>query len=119
MKKGNWLSPVELEDEVNTDFDEGTPSFTADGNTMYYTYCSQDETGNRTSEIYVSNRSSAKWGKGSRVNIVKDSITALGHPSISPDGKYLYFVSDAVGGFGEKIFIDVKYLVVKQDRWRI
>lgn len=101
-EKGNWLSPVELEDEVNTDFDEGTPSFTADGNTMYYTYCSQDETGNRTSEIYVSNRSSAKWGKGSRVNIVKDSITALGHPSISPDGKYLYFVSDAVGGFGGK-----------------
>lgn len=62
-EKGNWLSPVELEDEVNTDFDEGTPSFTADGNTMYYTYCSQDETGNRTSEIYVSNRSSANGGK--------------------------------------------------------
>lgn len=33
---------------------------------------------------------------------VKDSVTALGHPSISPDGKYLYFVSDAVGGFGGK-----------------
>ena len=47
-------------------------------------------------------RSSAKWGKGTRAMIVKDSVTALGHPSISPDGKYLYFVSDAVGGFGGK-----------------
>ncbi len=101
-EQGNWLAPVELEDEVNTEFDEGTPSFSKDGNTMYYTYCAQDPEGPRTSEIYVSTRSSAKWGKGTRASIVKDSVTALGHPAVSPDGKYLYYVSDAVGGFGEK-----------------
>lgn len=99
---GAWLAPVELEDEVNTEYDEGTPSFSPDGNTMYYTYCAQDPEGPRTAEIYISTRSSAKWGKGTRATIVKDSVTALGHPSISPDGKYLYFVSDAVGGFGGK-----------------
>ena len=101
-ENGAWQAPVELEDEVNTEFDEGTPSFSKDGNTMYYTYCAQDPEGPRTSEIYISSRSSAKWGKGTRANIVKDSVTALGHPSISPDGKYLYFVTDAVGGYGGK-----------------
>ena len=101
-EKGAWLAPVELEDEVNTEYDEGTPSFSPDGNTMYYTYCAQDPEGPRTAEIYISTLSSAKWGKGTRATIVKDSVTALGHPSISPDGKYLYFVSDAVGGFGGK-----------------
>ena len=101
-EQGNWLAPVELEDEVNTEFDEGTPSFSKDGNTMYYNYCEQDPEGPSTSEIYVSNRSSAKWGKGTRASIVKDSVTALGHPAVSPDGKYLYYVSDAVGGFGGK-----------------
>lgn len=101
-EKGAWLAPVELEDEVNTEYDEGTPSFSPDGNTMYYTYCAQDPEGPRTAEIYISTRSNAKWGKGTRATIVKDSVTALGHPSISPDGKYLYFVSDAVGGFGGK-----------------
>ena len=101
-EKGAWLAPVELEDEVNTEYDEGTPSFSPDGNTMYYTYCAQDPEGPRTAEIYISTRSSAKWGKGTRATIVRDSVTALGHPSISPDGKYLYFVSDAVGGFGGK-----------------
>ena len=101
-ENGNWQAPIELEDEVNTEFDEGTPSFSPDGNTMYYTYCAQDPDGHRTSEIYISTRSSAKWGKGTRANIVNDSVTALGHPSISPDGKYLYFVSDAVSGFGGK-----------------
>ncbi len=100
--QGEWLAPVELEDEVNTEFDEGTPSFTPDGSTMYYTYCAQANDGNRTAEIYMSSRSSAKWGKGTKVEILKDSVTALAHPSISPDGKWIYFVSDAVGGQGGK-----------------
>ncbi|MDD4515535.1 OmpA family protein [Massilibacteroides sp.] len=101
-EKGEWTAPEELEDAVNTEFDEGTPSFSPDGNTMYYTYCAQDPEGNRTSEIYVSSRSSASWGKGTRASIVKDSVTALGHPAASPDGKYLYYVSDAIGGYGGK-----------------
>ena len=101
-EQGNWLQPEELEDEVNTEFDEGTPSFTPDGNTMYYTYCTQAPEGDRTAEIYMSSRSSAKWGKGTKVEILKDSVTALAHPSVSPDGRWLYFVSDAVGGQGGK-----------------
>ena len=101
-EQGNWLQPEELEDEVNTEFDEGTPSFSPDGNSMYYTYCSQAPEGDRTAEIYMSSRSSAKWGKGSKVEILKDSVTALAHPSVSPDGRWLYFVSDAVGGQGGK-----------------
>lgn len=101
-EKGEWLTPVELEDPVNTEFDEGTPSFSPDGNTMYYTYCAQDPESNRTAEIYVSTRSSASWNKGARAEIVKDSVTALAHPAASPDGKYLYYVSDAIGGYGGK-----------------
>ncbi|MCK9343528.1 MAG: OmpA family protein, partial [Massilibacteroides sp.] len=101
-EKGKWLPPIRIDDTANTKFDEGTPSFSADGNKMYYTYCSKDETGSRTAEIYVSSRSSASWSKGSRVPIVKDSVTALAHPSISPDGKWLYFVSNAIGGYGGK-----------------
>jgi WD40-like Beta Propeller Repeat. len=60
-EKGEWLAPEEIEDEVNTEFDEGTPSFSADGRSMYYTYCSQDPESSRTAEIYVSSRSNAKW----------------------------------------------------------
>ncbi len=101
-EKGNWLAPDSVEGQLNTEYDEGTPSFTKDGNTMYYTYCAEDPEDSRTAEIYVSSRSSARWGKGSKVAILKDSVTALGHPAISPDGKYLYFSSDAIGGFGGK-----------------
>jgi peptidoglycan-associated lipoprotein len=99
---GAWQKPEEVEDAVVSGFDEGTPSFSKDGNTMYYTYCPEDATDPRTAEIYVSTRGSAEWGKGQRANIVKDSITLLAHPAVSPDGNYLYFVTDAVGGFGGK-----------------
>ncbi len=103
-EKGVWKKPVELEDAINTVFDEGTPSISADGNTMYYTYCESDLINSRTAEIYASTRSGASWGVGSRVNLIKDSITSVGHPSVSPDGKYLYFVSDISSYGGKDIF---------------
>lgn len=101
-ENGVWQKPEETEDAVATDFDYGTPSFSKDGLTMYYTYCSYDATAPRTAEIYISSRSGASWGKGQRANIVKDSVTLLAHPAASPDGMYLYFVADAVGGYGGK-----------------
>jgi len=101
-EQGIWQKPEAVEDPVTSGFDEGTPSFSQDGNTMYYTYCADDAVDPRTAEIYMATRSGAAWGKGQRANIVKDSITLLAHPAISPDGKYLYFVSDALGGYGGK-----------------
>ncbi|MDR0537032.1 MAG: OmpA family protein [Tannerellaceae bacterium] len=101
-EKGVWQAPVEIDDAVNTAADEGTPSFTSDGGTMFYTYCADDESGARTAEIYTSARSSASWEKGSRISLIKDSVTTIAHPSVSPDGKYLYFVSDGLGGYGGK-----------------
>jgi peptidoglycan-associated lipoprotein len=101
-EQGNWLKPEEVTDAVTSDFDEGAPSFSGDWNTMYYTYCPSDEVDPRTAEIYFSTRSGAAWGKGQRTSIVKDSVTLLAHPAASPDGKYLYFVTDAVGGYGGK-----------------
>jgi peptidoglycan-associated lipoprotein len=103
-EKGAWKQPVELEDAVNTLFDEGTPSFSADGNTMYYTYCESDPFSSRIAEIYMSTRSGASWGAGARINLIKDSINSVGHPSLSPDGKYLYFVSELNSYGGKDIF---------------
>ncbi len=101
-EKGTWLTPAVIESEINTEFDEGACSFTSDGATMYYTYCSNDPTAPRTAEIYKSARSGAKWNKGQKVEILKDTVTMTAHPAVSPDGEYLYFVSDMPGGYGGK-----------------
>jgi peptidoglycan-associated lipoprotein len=107
-ENGVWQKPEEVDDPVSSGFDQGTPSFPKDGNTMYYTYCSEDAADPRTAEIYLSPRSGASWGKGQRVGIVKDSITLLAHPAVSPDGKFLYFVTDAGGGYGGKDLFRVR-----------
>jgi peptidoglycan-associated lipoprotein len=103
-EKGVWLQPEKLEDAVNTEYDEGTPSFSRDGNTMYYTYCASDSLASKPSEIYISTRSGAAWGTGQKAAIINDSLTNVGHPSVSPDGKYLYFVSDVNSYGGRDIF---------------
>ena len=101
-EKGGWLPPATIESDVNTEFDEGACSFTADGSTMYYTYCASDPAEYRTAEIYKSARSGAKWNKGQKVEILKDSANMCAHPAVSPNGEYLYFVSDMPGGYGGK-----------------
>ncbi|MDR3137763.1 MAG: OmpA family protein [Tannerellaceae bacterium] len=101
---GLWTKPQLLEGELNTDFDEATPSFSSDGNTMYYTFCDQDTESNapRPAQIYRASRTNAQWSKGEKVILLKDTITSLAHPALSPDGNFLYFVSDMIGGFGGK-----------------
>ena len=79
-EQGLWTKPKEVEDPVASEYDQGTPSFTRDGNTMYYTFCAVDATEPRTAEIYQSLRSGAAWSKGQRANVLKDSITLLAHP---------------------------------------
>lgn len=100
-EKGEWQAPDVLEEGLNTEFDEGSCSFSKDGSTMYYTFCSQEMDVPRTAQIYKSTRSGGKWSKGQRVEIFKDTLRMAAHPSVSPDGKYLYFVSDQ-GGIGGK-----------------
>lgn len=100
-ENGNWLRP-EPAGAVNSDFDEGTPSFTSSGNTMYYTFCDESTEKNSTAMIYKSSRSGGEWGKGSRLDIMGDTIYMAAHPAVSPSGKYLYFVSDRPGGYGGK-----------------
>jgi len=101
-ERKQWLAPAPLEEGLNTEAEEGTCSFTSDGSAMYYTYCEQDPENPRTAEIRKSSRSGAKWNKGEKVNIFSDSLKMAAHPAISPDGKYLYFVSDVMGGQGGK-----------------
>jgi peptidoglycan-associated lipoprotein len=104
--KKQWLKPEHLESALNTEQDEGAPSFSLDGSQMYYTYCGKDSLASQTAQIYVSTRSGAEWSAGQKVEIFKDSSLLAAHPAVGPDG-HLYFVSDMPGGYGGK------------DLWRI
>ena len=100
-ENGKWLKPEPVE-SINTEFDEGSVSFSVTGTTMYYTYCPQDPSKPTSANVMVSQRSGGAWSKGTVLQLSKDTVSAFGHPAIAPSGDFLYFVSDLPGGFGGK-----------------
>ena len=98
--KGKWSRPQPIESELNTAFDEGACAFSPDGKTMYLTQCKTDPQSPRYAVIAASNRSDASWSKATEVTISKDTLSSFAHPAVSPDGEWLYFVSDMPGGLG-------------------
>mgnify|MGYP002620326008 CR=1 FL=1 len=99
-ENGNWLQPQTVESEVNTEYDDGVCCVSPDGKTLYFTRCSSDPDYPRNAEIWQSARSDANWAKPSKCEISKDTLSSFAHPAISPDGEWMYFVSDMPGGFG-------------------
>ncbi|MCM1319649.1 MAG: OmpA family protein [Muribaculaceae bacterium] len=99
-EKGEWQRPEPVEGELNSEFDEGIISFTPNGQTMYLTKARRDPVSATSVEIYTSQRSDATWSAPVKYEILNDTISAVGHPAVSPDGRYLYFTSDMPGGYG-------------------
>ena len=98
--KGKWSKPQTIDSELNSSFDEGACAFSPDNKTMYLTQCKTDPDYPRFATIVKSSRSDASWSKPSEVTISKDTLSTYAHPAISPDGMWLYFVSDMPGGMG-------------------
>lgn len=101
-ERGEWQRPEAVEGELNSEYDEGIVSFTPDGQTMYLTRARREPNSNTSVEIFTSQRSDAKWSAPVKFEITADTLSAYGHPAVSPDGNWLYFTSDMPGGFGGK-----------------
>ena len=98
--KGKWSKPQTIESGLNTEYDEGACCLSPDGSTMYLTQCLSDASYPRFAQIVTAQRSDASWGKTTPLIITNDTLSAYAHPAISPDGEWLYFVSDMPGGKG-------------------
>lgn len=101
-ERGEWMRPEPVEGELNSEMDEGIVSFSPDGQTMYLTMARRAPESSTSVEIYTSKRSDASWSAPVKFEIINDTISAVGHPSVSPDGRFLYFTSDMPGGYGGK-----------------
>jgi peptidoglycan-associated lipoprotein len=99
-KKSKWSTPVPV-DVINTEFEEGTPSFSSDFKELYFTRCEAGKREKRGCIIMYSKKNGDKWSDPKNIGLLPDSLVAA-HPSLSKDGLTLYFVSDMAGGFGKK-----------------
>ncbi|MCX6321799.1 MAG: OmpA family protein [Bacteroidia bacterium] len=99
-KKSKWSTPVPVE-VINSEFEEGTPSFSSDYKELYFTRCEAGKREKKGCIIMYSKKIGDKWSDPKNIGILPDSVVAA-HPSLSSDGSTLYFVSDIAGGFGKK-----------------
>ncbi|WP_320018108.1 OmpA family protein [Labilibaculum manganireducens] len=95
-----WMQAEPLSLVINTDKNEGAQSITADGKYMYFTACDRPN-GYGRCDIYYSVREGDVWSAPINVGKPINSKAWEAQPSISADGRELYFVSNRKSGKGK------------------
>lgn len=99
FQNNHWTKAEDAGFTLNTPANEGAQSLSADGRVMFYTACDRGD-GNGRCDIYVSVKRQDQWSKPVNIGPPVNTQYSEKQPSISPDGKTLYFVSDRPGGKG-------------------
>jgi peptidoglycan-associated lipoprotein len=130
MEDDTTFGPLEnMGKKINSKGNDGNPTFTPDGLTMYYSKCNQGKAGYGCS-IFMSKYDPLKkaWSKARIVEplrgqreVVVDSRGKIKkvptydvHPRLSSDGNTLFFVSDRDGGQGR---LDIWFATFEGDAW--
>ncbi len=98
---GSWSVPESISDKINSKYNEGTCTISANGRTIIFTSCS----GRRSMgscDLYVSYKFGDEWTEPENLGPAINSRDWESQPSLSADGNTLYFVSDRRGGFGKR-----------------
>ncbi|AEM70390.1 OmpA/MotB domain protein [Allomuricauda ruestringensis DSM 13258] len=105
-KEGDLSSPRKFSKKINTKYHEASMAFSLDQKTIYFTRnnygkrLKRGKNGINHLKIYRSQYTNGEWGKAEELPFNSEDYST-GHPTISPDGTKMYFVSDRPGGFGE------------------
>jgi len=110
---GVWDKAKNLGEPINTENNEGTVSLSADGQYIFYTACNR-ESGMGSCDLLLSRLDGDKWLDPVLLNPPVNGRSWESQPSISFDGKTLYFTSERPGGFGKS---DIWYTTYKGGRW--
>ena len=87
---------------LNTQQNEGVHTMSADGNTLIFTACHRIKTGIGSCDLFYSFLENDGWSLPSNMGKVINSISWDGQPSLSADGKKLFFSSNRQDGYGGK-----------------
>jgi len=109
--ESGWELAQNLGSTINTEKfyefgGDGSPSITSDGKFLYFASSREDGFGNV--DLYLAEFIDEKWSNIKNLGDKINSKSFDSHPTISPDGKILYFTSDRPGGVGG---LDIWYSV--------
>jgi OmpA-OmpF porin, OOP family len=100
-KNGTWTDPVPLSENINTPENEGTSSISADGRTLVFTSCKGRESFG-SCDLFVTYKVGDDWSMPVNLGGKINSSSWESQPSLSADGRTLYFTSDKRGGYGKR-----------------
>ncbi|MFZ6666283.1 OmpA family protein [Peijinzhouia sedimentorum] len=98
---GDWTTPESISRNINTRFNEGTCSISADGRMMIFTAC-EGRQGYGSCDLYVTYKIGEEWSVPNNLGPNINSPQWDSQPSLSADGNTLYFVSNRPGGIGNR-----------------
>lgn len=107
---GSYQEAELMNDKINTKFHEGLVSFSPDGQTMYFSresyfekdYVKDSISSTRYGQLYLfkATKLGNDWDTVESLAINSENYSVK-NPSVSADGKTLYFASNMPGGFGK------------------
>ncbi len=115
-KKGNdqnWTKSFNMGQPINTDQNEGTVSISADGQYVFFTACNRANA-EGSCDLYFSALDGDLWREPRSLGFPVNTRAWESQPSVSFDGRTLYFSSNRPGGYGE---MDLWYTTYTKGRW--
>jgi outer membrane protein OmpA-like peptidoglycan-associated protein/Tfp pilus assembly protein PilF len=96
-----WSEPKGISDVINTPYNEGACTISADGNTMVFTGCEGRERVGGC-DLFISYKKDGNWSTPVNMGKNVNSPDWDSQASLSSDGRTLIFSSDRFGGEGNK-----------------
>jgi OOP family OmpA-OmpF porin len=100
-KRGRWTTPESISPNINSNLNEGTCTISADGRKLIFTSCVGRQ-GYGSCDLFQSELVGDTWTKPKNLGPNVNSSEWESQPSLSADGRTLYFVSDRRGGVGRR-----------------
>lgn len=95
-----WQVATPIGPPINTVDNEGAQSLSADGRLLFFTGCGRPN-GFGSCDIYMSVKQNGIWSEPINLGAPVNSGAWESQPSVSADGKWLYFTSNRSGGVGK------------------
>lgn len=99
--RGRWTEPESISKNINSELNEGTCTISADGRKLIFTSCVGRQ-GYGSCDLFESVRIGNEWTKPKNLGPNVNSAEWESQPSLSADGRTLYFISDRRGGVGRR-----------------
>lgn len=98
-EEDQWTVPQPISQTINTTYNEGTCSISADGNILIFTSCDTPDSFG-SCDLYITQKVNGKWQRASNMGKSVNSRFWDSQPSLSADGRVLFFSSNRREGYG-------------------